>query len=192
MSYATYITKALVCGSFEQSTADKSFLLFTREAGMLYAVARSVREERSKQRCALQDFSRLRVSLIKGKTGWRIGSVEVEKNDFSLAEDRETRGSVAIVFRLLRRFIKGEEASWQLYDFVIEALDELNKPQPNRHLLELFVQVRILSQLGYVDEAAVPAPLQSCTLAQVMGLQDEVSIKTMEQIVAHASESSHL
>ncbi len=159
---------------------------------MLYATARSVREERSKQRCALQDFSRLRVSLIKGKTGWRVGSVEVEKNDFSQAENRETRGSVAIVYRLLRRFIKGEEASWQLYDFVIEALDELNKSQQNRRLLELFVQIRILALLGYVDEKTVPTPLQSCTLEQVLALEDEVSIKTMEQIVAHAADISHL
>jgi len=86
-----------------QNTSDKSFLLFTRDNGMLFATAKSVREEVSKQRQALQDFSRIRVSLVKGKTGWRIGSVESLRNDFSAAYDRETRGSVVSLYRLLRR-----------------------------------------------------------------------------------------
>lgn len=192
LSYATYITKAIVCGSFEQGTADKSFLLFTREAGMLYATARSVREERSKQRCALQDFSRIRVSLVKGKVGWRVGSVEVEQNDFALAEDREVRASVAIIYRLLRRFIRGEEVHVGLYDFVIEALDELLRPQSNRRLVELFVQVKILFLLGYVDEKVIPKALQTCSVGQVLDFAEEVSMSTLEQIIKHSAEISHL
>lgn len=159
---------------------------------MLYATARSVREERSKQRCALQDFSRVRVSLVKGKVGWRVGSVEIEQNDFALAEDREVRTSVTIVYRLLRRFIKGEEVHVGLYDFVIDALDELLKSQSNRRLVELFVQVRILSLLGYVDEKVIPKPLQTCVIGQVLDFADEVSLPALEQIVKHALEISHL
>lgn len=56
MAYETYTTEALVCGTFNRNTADRSYLLFTREAGMLYADARSVREERSRQRYALRTF----------------------------------------------------------------------------------------------------------------------------------------
>ena len=105
MSYQTYTTEALVCGSFLHNTADKVFLLFTREAGMLYATAKSVREERSKQRFALQDFSLINVSLIKGKQGWRVGSVEAEVNYFTKSEERLARGSVVLLFKTLRRFI---------------------------------------------------------------------------------------
>ena len=72
MSYQTYITDAVVVGSYASNTADKSYLLFTKRAGMLYATARSVREERSKQRYALQDFSHITVTLVKGKGGWCI------------------------------------------------------------------------------------------------------------------------
>ena len=38
---------------------------------MVLAAARSVREEKSRQRYALQEFALVRVSLIKGKSGWR-------------------------------------------------------------------------------------------------------------------------
>ena len=56
MAYVTYTTLALVCGTFDQKTSDRSYMLFTREAGMLFASARSVREERSKQRYASTRF----------------------------------------------------------------------------------------------------------------------------------------
>lgn len=159
---------------------------------MLYAAAKSVREERSKQRSALQDFSRIKVSLIKGKTGWRVGSVEVEHNDFSAAKDREVRGSVAIVYRLLRRFIRGEEASPELYDFVVEALDVLGRALQNRRTIELFVQLRILALLGYVDEAKIPASLANLSLTSINAIEDEKVIKNMEILVEKASDSSHL
>lgn len=192
MSYTTYTTEALVCGSFEQNTADKSFLIFTRDIGMIFASARSVREEVSKQRCALQDFSRIRVSLVKGKTGWRVGSVESLQNDFSMAGDRDTRGSVVFLYRLLRRFIRGEEAFPDLYDFSVSALDQLLLPQNNRRLLDLFVQIKMLSLLGYVDEVAIPDILKNSTLAEVSAIKGDEVIKKMEKIVAKATESSHL
>lgn len=181
-----------MCGSFEQNTADKSFLLFTRDAGMLYATARSVREEVSKQRCALQDFSRIRVSLIKGKQGWRVGSVEAEHNDFSAAQDREVRGSVVLVYRLLRRFIRGEEAFTDLYDFTIAALDAVSQPQPKRRLLDLYIQTHMLSLLGYVDSEAIPEELKDKTLAEIAVLDTDVSLVQLENLAAKATESSHL
>ena len=110
MSYIVYTTEAIVCGSFLSNTADKTFLLFTKTAGMLYASARSVREERSRQRYALQDFSVITVSLIKGKSGWRIGSVDGEQNLFAQATSREARGSIVRVLKLIRRYVQGEEA----------------------------------------------------------------------------------
>lgn len=192
MSYVTYTTEALVCGSFDQNTSDKSFLLFTRDNGMLFATAKSVREEVSKQRHALQDFSRIRVSLVKGKTGWRIGSVESLKNDFSGAPDRETRGSVVLLYRLLRRFIRGEEASTELYDFVVEALTVVGQPQPNRAVLDLFIQVKVLSMLGYVDEASIPVSLQNRSISDVVMAASPATVAQLEVLIGKATESSHL
>jgi len=192
MSYNIYTTEALVCGNFEQNTADKSFLLFTREAGMLFANAKSVRVEISKQRFALQDFSRVRVSLIKGKQGWRVGSVEITKNDFSLANDRATRGSIVSIYKLLRRFIRGEEASTELYDFLTAALDEVTKNQPDRNILDLLIKIKILAILGYVDEFALPKVLREAQLTDMAIIKDAKLHKEMEAIITTATEISHL
>lgn len=192
MSYVTYTTEALVCGSFDQNTADRSFLLFTKELGMLFAVAKSVREEKSLQRPALQDFSRIRVSLVKGKTGWRVGSVEVMGNDYMLATTREKRGSIVALYRLLRRFIRGEEPVSDLYALVVEGLDVLLGEVSSRRLVELKVEVDILAQLGYVDAAAIPEWVRLCTVAEVGTLTDEKLEAQLSVLASKARESSHL
>lgn len=151
MAYATYTTEALVCGSRDSFTSDRSFLLFTREAGMLWASARSVREEKSKQRYALQDFSIIRVSLVRGKSGWRIGSVEAIANPFMEARERGARGGVSAVVKLLRRFLHGEEPHPALYDDTVLALSCISAAE-GEDIIDLQEQftLRLLYVLGYV------------------------------------------
>jgi len=192
MAYETYTTEALVCGTFNRNTADRSFLLFTREAGMLYAEARSVREERSRQRYALQDFSLLRVTLVKGKAGWKIGSIEPLKNYYQQATDKAARGSVVGLCRLLRRFVKGEEANEQLFEYVYEALEVLSVAVLQRTFVEMTAAVHVLGVLGYVDEKQVPEPLRTMTPTQITSGYTEEREKLIERLYTHAVSVSHL
>ncbi len=192
MSYTTYITQALVCGTFNRNTTDRTYLLFTREAGMLFAEARSVREERSRQRYALQDFSRIRVSLVKGKQSWKIGSVEAVASDFSVATSREARGGVVSFYRLLRRFIRGEEASPELFDFCQQALNILILPSTHRTFMEMCIKVRLLSALGYVDNEAVPKIIRDCPLEEVITHQTDNLLAQMQLLYDQAIDHSQL
>lgn len=192
MSYQTYITEALVCGSFARNTSDKVFLLFTREAGMLYATARSVREERSKQRSALQEFSQIKVALIKGKQGWRVGSAVAGLNYFSLAENREARGSVVMIFKMLRRFIQGEEPSPKLFDFCVEAFVELTKDIQDRSFLELIIQFKIMIDLGYIDEKDIPTEFTNSHFSDIGLYKDKLSAVKLKALLDKAIDNSHL
>jgi len=126
---------------------------------MLYADARSVREERSKQRSALQDFSLVKVSLVKGKGGWKVGSILPVKNYYYEAATQAARGSVVSVFRLLRRFYKGEEANVEIFDYVRQSLDVLLQDLEHRPFRQMVIQVNILADLGYVDNSQLLAEL---------------------------------
>lgn len=152
MSYKTYTTEAIVCGSRANNTSDKSFLLFARDAGMLWASAKSVREERSKQRFALQDFSLVRVSLVRGKSGWRIGSAESEKNYFTRAATKSGRAGVTTAVRLLRQFLHGEIAQPEIFEDAKRVLLESQNldAENEKKLLELFT-LRLLHKLGYIS-----------------------------------------
>ncbi|MEZ4200557.1 MAG: DNA repair protein RecO C-terminal domain-containing protein [Candidatus Paceibacterota bacterium] len=150
MAYATYTTEAIVCGHKDSYTSDRSFLLFTLDAGMVWASARSVREERSKQRYALQDFSWVRVSLVKGKAGWKIGSVSALRNFYAEAKERELRGQVTRILRLVRQFVHGESPHPHVFTDTREVLSALvEESVTSAELLEVYT-LRLLHQLGYI------------------------------------------
>lgn len=156
MAYATYTTDALVCGSRLSNTADRSYLLFTRELGMLWATARSVREERSRQRYGLQECSVVRVSLIKGKLGWRIGSTEALGNPFLVAVSRPARGGVIYFIKQLRRYIHGEQALLGVFDDAVVVLEQLAQSETLETVAawQEVGMLRLLYALGYVPAVA--------------------------------------
>lgn len=188
MAYSTYTTVAFVCGSRAHNTSDKSFLLFTLDAGMVYATARSVREERSRQRYALQDFSFVRVSLVRGKSGWRIGSVENECNVFVRAPSREARAGVLAVTKLLRQFVHGEEPHRALFADVRQALLYLAAGENVEHVYDAFA-LRLLHKLGYIPTHQ--------SFEHLISRDDWITATTplssqAKEAVAAALESSHL
>lgn len=192
MSYVTYTTEALVCGTYDRNTADRSYRLFTRELGMLYADARSVRKEESKQRQALQDFSHIKVSLVKGKGGWKIGSVSEIKNYYGCAVDQAARGSVVKIVRLLRRFITGEEMHDVLFDEYLAALDFFASARTERRCFEhVFIQ-RILSMLGYIRSSDVPGQFVGMTLADINPLEVCTADKKVALSIERAQNASQL
>lgn len=192
MSYQTYTTEALVCGSADSHTSDRSYLLFTEVAGMLWATAKSVREEKSKQRYALQDFSLLRVSLVKGKSGWRIGSAEAVGNSFLAAESRERRAFVKNLVTLLRRYIHGEQQMPSVFDDVRAALTQRSSPADSDAVYLIFT-ARLLYALGYISKSAVTADvLSSATLPEACELYTTSQMIELKRTIEQAHNLSHL
>ena len=193
MSYQTYTTEAFIIGNFANNTADKSFLLFTKRAGMLYASARSVREERSRQRYALQDFTLVTVSLIKGKTGWRVGSVEARGNLFAEATTRVARGSLVRLTKLIRRFVQGEEVNESLYDEFIAGLTYLaDVDESDRIFYENVIMARLLYILGYIAPPQTILPLFELPLATIKKELIKTESKSIVRLLDTAENVSHL
>lgn len=159
---------------------------------MLFADARSVREERSRQRYALQDFSLLRVSLVKGKRSWKIGSIEPQKNYYHSAQGKQARGSVVNIVRLLRRFVHGEEADSFLFTYVQSALEVLVGEIEQRTFVESVVLVHVLGYLGYVDMKQIPSELHELEPGLVPNQHTRERQLVIEQLYTHAVAASHL
>ena len=191
MSYKTYITEAFVCGSRANNTSDKSYLLFTREAGMLYASAKSVREERSKQRYSLQEFSYIRVTLVHGKSGWRVTGAEPISNIYANQSTRQARALVRNIIRLLRRLIQGEFPNQALFDEAKGIL--LRMHSGNEEGIEKVLTLRILHSLGYI------APVESLQhiftesdIDTVVATLSPVLEAECEKVIEYALLESHL
>lgn len=192
MAYQTYTTKALVCGSKDRNTSDRSYMLFTREAGMIFADAKSSRKEFSKQRGALQDFSLVKVSLVRGKHTWKIGSIESYKNYYLQATDKLARGSVVAICRLLRRFVRGEYADIELFDYTVLAIEELYREIKKRNFVQVVTQVHILGLLGYVDIDKIPNPLFKTEPKELEKYSSDETTKRIELLYTQAIATSDL
>jgi recombinational DNA repair protein (RecF pathway) len=159
---------------------------------MLYAEAKSVREERSKQRYALQEFSYLRVSLVRGRHTWRIGSAETIRNDYAAAVSREGRGSVTLVYKFLRRYIQGEEPAPKLFDFCVATLPVLATEISERSFVELYIQVALLTELGYVAHSALPDWFSITSVDTVAGRVSDDATEQLRLLIEEAVTQSQL
>jgi recombinational DNA repair protein (RecF pathway) len=163
LAYQTYITEALVCGSYDSLTSDRSFLIFTRDAGMVYVHAKSIREERSKHRYALQDFSHVRITLVRGKTGWKVTGTEPIQNFYANTHSREERALLRNIVVLLRRVMQGETAHESIFGDVVTALSHASAYELKK--LETILSFRILHTLGYVAPLDSHSVLIDCELS---------------------------
>ncbi len=160
---------------------------------MLFATARSVREERSKQRYALQDFSHIRVSLVKGKSGWRIGSAQALGNAFLQAESRKQRGLINFVFTQLRRYVHGEVSLPRVYDDAFEVIKNSHVFTTQQVQAQQIFLVRLLSELGYVaPEASWSAMVEAQSVQEALQQYDVQMHTAIASAVHEGTQASHL
>ena len=148
MSHVVYTTHALVLGSSQVQDADKLFWLLTEELGLVFASAKSVREETSKLRYALQDLSFVRVSLVRGRGLWRItGAEEAQAQELTM-DAAKTFGRVAT---LVRRVTPTDEGRSELFAIVRNARDVFTNNPDKTELIESVTVARVLYRLGYLS-----------------------------------------
>lgn len=191
MAYQTYITEAIVCGSSNSNTADRTLHLFTREAGMVVAQVKSMREERSKHRYALQDFSHARITLVRGKSGWKLTGAESFQNLYARTKTRDERAFLRNTVLLLRRVIQGEVQQSSIFDAVLEGSYISAEVDPRR--LEIILFLKILHTLGYI--ALPPESKQNIehalTVAFVTSYTEEQLLEG-KLLIEHALHESQL
>lgn len=192
MVFEIYTTHMIICGSKNHNTADRMYHMMTREAGMIFAVAKSVRRESSRQRYALQDYSYGRVSLVRGRHGWIIGSVEAEGNYYHDANDRESRRRVINLFKLLRRLVSGESPEPELFDEIKESMPLLVEDKTDFAISDVLVQFRLLVRLGYVDSRNMSQIVTNIPLREAVHNIDSVTLERLRQLCVQGLAVSQL
>ncbi|NDE68113.1 hypothetical protein EB052_00740 [bacterium] len=188
MSHHVYTSQGFVIDSKPNGEAGKVLFLFTRELGMVAAIAQGIRLGVSKLRYHTQDFSYATFSLVKGKEMWRLtGATPVASiapivsggmsgevsddmsvtDDFSASVTPAHRAIYARVFSLLRRLLHGEEKNEPLFDSVLAFFTYMNErgnakgdvtSSADLELIECVIVLRVLHHLGYVRPSDVLTP----------------------------------
>ena len=139
-----YTTRAFVVNSTPYGEAGKFLLLFTRDFGMIGAVAQGIRLAKSKLRYHVQDYSFCSVSIVRGKEVWRLVGAHEIPND-------EKKGILHIkILKLLKRLLQGEERNEKLFS-IVNALYEINIKKEDYEAVECLIILRILNSLGYIS-----------------------------------------
>ncbi len=150
-----YTTNAIIIKSAPIGEANKYYFLITQDLGFVKASAQGVRLDKSKLKGHLQNYSLVKISLVKGKVVWRIVGVEtVERGDFL----KNTNKLIAInnVFSLLLRLLHGEEKNEMLFKCIESFYIFLHNNEislENIKNLETITVLRILYNLGYFKKS---------------------------------------
>jgi DNA repair protein RecO (recombination protein O) len=154
MSHTKYTTEALVLRGFDVGESDRYFSLLTKDMGLVQAQARGVRHIKSKQRYALQSLSRSQISLVRGKSKWRITNV-TSLEQISTALTKECLMAFTRVLHLIDRLIKGEEANESLYTILLNGYEyarDKNIKDKDVTYLEVLLILLALENLGYLEK----------------------------------------
>lgn len=145
-----YHTNSIVLDTFPTGEADMTILLFTKELGMILAVAKSVRSAKSKLRYSLQIGSVSKVDLVKGKQVWRV--ISATPIDRINILDTETRAVVAKAVRFVKRMVDKEKEERGIYSDLESLLFSTKKGHSKEKLaeIELVFYLRSLFGLGYI------------------------------------------
>lgn len=152
MAYQIYTTDALILKRIPYDN-NVSYLLFTKDFGLISALATGVRKSESKLRYALQEYSLCQISLVKGRSTWRITSATLELNFYLHAKMRASADVIARISTQIIRLVAGQEKDEQLFDMLIAGFKELaHAPSDMIAPLEILIMLRSLHLLGYVSE----------------------------------------
>jgi hypothetical protein len=134
--------------------------------------------------------------LVKGKSGWRIGSVEALGNPFMAAPNRRARGSVAYVVKQVRRFVHGEQPLGAAFTDLEACLEAVTHERCSAEQSDMLVQVtvfRLLHALGYIgDSTELQHLLVNDMIADHIPQLSEAHAQLVATKITQAGAVSHL
>jgi hypothetical protein len=108
-------------------------------------------------RYALQHYTHARVSLVRGKRGWRVAGASAICSD---ADGEKEIATFARIAELVKRLVAGEEQNFYLFAALAEAHTAfMNSDGDISATIEIVCVARILYALGYISTEALSTAL---------------------------------
>lgn len=187
MSHHLHTTEGFVIGGIDTGESHRYLSLFTKEFGLVRAVARSVRVEQSKLRYNLQDLSCVDLSLVRGREVWRIVGARERNNIYwELRGQNKKCILLARIAALLHRLLAGEEKNEQLFSIISNGIEFLRNEKLSDNELKFFeclIMIRILNSLGYIGKIA---PIDLLVSSELFERNMLVAVEPVQVMIVHA------
>lgn len=187
-------TEGIILGSRNYGEAGKCYYIFTRDHGMIFASATGVRKIASKLRFVLQDFSYVKLDLVRGRDFWRITSCS-KTNELEEIKDKPLNLKIFVqVVKLLQRLLAGEETNEILFIDFLKGLKILEKVEKKEDLanVEIFLIFNILQNLGYIGAMNVNKDMLSSPLGDEFLYEIVKNKSNILREINRALKESHL
>lgn len=183
-----YHTHGFVLSSRNIGEANKILTIYTREIGLVRAVAQGIRLHKSKLRFTLQDLSYVNVDFVRGKDLWRVTSAK-HISSFPIA--RNNTASLIFMMRVTKLIERlcGEISNEDIFDDFVQALyllDDENISYQSREALELHVVLRLMNSLGYIGDSDILSKYLCSSFDQS---KTESLLKERQSIIAHINKA---
>jgi recombinational DNA repair protein (RecF pathway) len=203
MAHHIYSTEAFILASTAGKEADRRYALLTRELGLVWAGASGVRRSGSKLRYALQEFSCVHVSLVRGREVWRITNAVAGENLYAKYRgEAHALTAIAKLFKLITRMYPEGEKHERFFDDLSAAFDFLSAQAhantsgsigPGQAgAFEHVLAIRLLRQLGYIGEDAALKPFLTSLWSVDMLKDAHIARRAIRSAISSSLEQSQL
>lgn len=138
---ALYQTEAVVIGARNWGEADKMMTFFTRERGLVEAVAFGCRRPRSPLAAGMQLFSYLDMQLAEGRRLDTVKQMQLKRHYKKLSEDLSVMSYGALVAEVMREFMPAAVPEPKLFAALLEILAAFETRNPRVTALAAILQI---------------------------------------------------
>jgi DNA repair protein RecO len=152
-----YRTEAIILSSKPSGESGKYLTVLSKNYGLLKIEAAAVRNNNSKLRQSIQDYSISNISFVRGKTGNKLVNASFVDNLFYEINEFKVLKKISSVFRLIEKMVIDEDQNDTVYELIIKIKEILKKntdySENFLEALEIIVVYKILGNLGYLDKS---------------------------------------
>lgn len=187
--YQKFLTNGIILRKFAVGEANIVVFIFTKEFGLVRAVARSARSEKSKLRYGLETLTTARFCLLRGRSEWRLTGVDQISRVPAGKEFAHARRVCGRAGMLLSRLIQGQEPSQELFTTVEEAFGVLFRVESKEaaESVECVLVLRILAHLGYLPRTPEITPFLEQDLFSIE--LKEAAVRSRARLIKTINES---
>lgn len=149
-------SEAVVLRSYDLADADRIVVFFTRNEGVVRAVAKGAKRLKSRFGAGLEPFTEINVSYHEkeGRELVSLRHVEIRRSHFALASRIETIGNLAYMTDLIMAFSPPHEPNEKLFRMLIACLEAMESEESTDALQRvlLYFEVWSLKIAGFFPE----------------------------------------
>ncbi len=197
MSHHIYNTKAFIINNFPSGEADSIIVMYTEEFGLISAIAKGLRDMKSKLRYSLQELSYGTVALVRGREFWRVTNAATEISLFNKALAPSFRNTLASTLTFVKRFSPGEDRNNDIFESLKQISSFLFRFQKDisaedASIVVLVTELRIMYSLGYIKNISTSKNI----LTEIYTLENikswNLEVEAIKRMINEAVNISHL